>query len=228
MEKIRHYLKFIIPIFILLIIGFVCVYYYINNNTKNNEVIKSEPIKKEEKKEEISKEDIYYYVDIKGAVNNPGIYRLKEESRVQDVINSSGGLKENADTSLINLSKKIFDEMVIVVYTKDEIEKYKNKEENLIEQNNKVVDNLVEKYVNNDALFEDNKSNQEENKNELININTATKDQLLTISGIGESKANSIIKYREENGNFNCIEDIKNVSGIGDSLFEKIKEFITV
>ena len=71
-----------------------------------------------------------------------------------------------------------------------------------------------------------NEDNEEENK--LVNINTASKEELLTITGIGDSKAEAIISYREENGDFKAIEDIKNVSGIGDSLFEKIKEFITV
>lgn len=74
----------------------------------------------------------------------------------------------------------------------------------------------------------DNTITQNTKNSSLVNINTATTKELLSITGIGESKASNVIKYREENGNFSSIEDIKNVSGIGDSLFEKIKKYITV
>lgn len=140
----------------------------------------------------------YYYVDIKGEVKEPGVYKLKEGSRVIDAINAAGGLKENADTYSVNLSKKITDEMVIIVPSSVE---------------NTTVNNNVTQNTKN---------------NILVNINTATTKELLSITGIGESKASNIVKYREENGNFSSIEDIKNVSGIGDSLFEKIKKYITV
>ena len=146
-----------------------------------------------------SNEKKYYYVDIKGEVKDPGVYKLKEGSRVIDAINASGGLKENANTYSVNLSKKITDEMVIIVPSNSE--------------NTNVSDNTITQNTKNSGL---------------VNINTATTKELLSITGIGESKASNIVKYREENGNFSSIEDIKNVSGIGDSLFEKIKKYITV
>ena len=139
------------------------------------------------------------YVDIKGEVKDPGVYKLKEGSRVIDAINASGGLKENANTYSVNLSKKITDEMVIIVPSNSE--------------NTNVSNNTITQNTKNSSL---------------VNINTATTKELLSITGIGESKASNIVKYREENGNFSSIEDIKNVSGIGDSLFEKIKKYITV
>ena len=120
--------------------------------------------------------------------------------------------------------------MFIIIYTKEEIDKYKKDTISTSVINKKLEKDIPKIDENNDANIvttSDNKtSNLEENK--LININTSTKEELLTLPSIGSSKADSIIKYRQENGNFEKIEDIKNVSGIGDSLFEKIKDYITV
>ena len=142
-------------------------------------------------------DDEYYYVDIKGCIKNPGVYKLIKGSRVKDVIELAGGLTSDSDTSNINLAKIIEDEMVINI--------------------NSVNDNSGNNYGMNST-----------NLSDLININTASLEQLMTLSGIGESKAKSIISYREENGNFNEIEDITKVSGIGQALYEKIKDYITV
>jgi competence protein ComEA len=165
-----------------------------------------------------------YYVDIKGEVNNPGVYKVDSNLRINDVINIAGGLTKNANLSLLNLSKKIFDEMNIKIYSNKEVQNaLKNiKEPTVIE-----VIKEIEKECNcpdiNDACI---KVESEENSS-LININTATKEELMTITGIGESKANNIIEYRKTTA-FNLIDDIKNVNGIGDSIFENIKNYITV
>lgn len=217
MEKIKENLKYIIPGVILVILSIVIVIlYYPKEEEKEVKITQKELPKKEEK------EDKYLFVDIKGAVNNPGVYKLKEDSRVIDVINESGGLKENADTSIINLSKKIIDEMVIIIYTKEDIQKYK---ENI--STKKIEEEIKKEIV---SIDKNNKAEISTNKeiSSKVNINTATKEELQTLSGIGESKAEAIIKYREEKGPFEKIEDIKNVSGIGESAFEKIKENITV
>ena len=227
-------IKYIIAIVILVIVGLAfAIYYYFDNN---KEEIKQEEVKIEKKeKVEIKQEEIkYVYVDIKGAVNNPNVYRLEENSRVIDVINLSGGLRDDADTSTINLSKKIKDEMFIIIYTKEEINKYKEKNTSTSKINEELNKNIVIIDENNDAKLDvktttEKKTNsKEELKDTKVNINTASKEELLTVTGIGESKANAIIKYRQDNGEFKTIEDIKNVTGIGDSLFEKIKEYITV
>ena len=228
-EKLKENLKYILIVIILISIIIALCLYYINLN-KNEIVIKENKnilSKKEIKKEK--KEEIYFYVDIKGAVNNEGVYKLKENSRIIDVVNEAGGLKENADTSIINLSKKIFDEMFIIIYTKEEIDKIKQETISTKKINEKLDKNIIIIDENNDANIKKktNKTTTDE-ENKVININTATKEEFLTLTGIGESKADAIISYREENGDFNAIEDIKNVSGIGDSLFEKIKEYITV
>jgi len=155
------------------------------------------------------------------------VYELEENSRVIDALNKAGGVLDTADTSLINLSKKIKDEMTIIIYTKDEIVAYnegKIKTEYVYIEVNNCPD-----QVNNACINEYTPSTENSNAEtkSLININSASIDELQNLSGIGESKATSIIEYRNTT-KFNVIEDIKNVKGIGDSLFEKIKDSITI
>jgi len=254
-EKIRDYIigvLIVIIIALIIIIGFV----YGNKTTKEN---KNEIIKEAEKVI-VEEEKNNYIVEIKGQVKNPGIYELEENKRINDVIKLAGGLTKDANTNYINLSKKIKDEMVIIIYSKKEIEEYEKslKEEKIkeiikyeiiekecvcpntindacIEEKDTVTNELEntkeESLKENNESEENNKveeSEKESNEeNKLININIATIDELQTIKGVGESKAKSIIEYRKEN-KFTKIEDIKNVSGIGDSLFEKIKDYITI
>ncbi len=157
-------------------------------------------------------------VDIKGAINSPGVYRMDCNKYVEDVIKEAGNLTEDADTSLINLAKKITDEMVIIIYTKEEVSNIDS-----TDGINKVIDNeCICPKINNDSLIQ-----EDVNDNILININTATLEELIKIPGIGESKARAIIAYRTNNGKFTTIEDIKKVSGIGDKLYEQIKIYIT-
>ena len=205
----------------------------IKNNLKNNEVYASSDKEilyannvvleeKEENKEEIS------FVDIKGQVLNPGVYKVYKNTRVIDVINMAGGLLDNSDTSKINLAKKVKDEMVIIIYSKEEIKKNEIKEVNINYSFNDALINDKDVLTNDNKISNSNTSNSNISKeNKLVNINTCTKEELLTLSGIGESKANAIISYREENGGFKTIEDLLNVSGIGNSIYEKIKNYIT-
>lgn len=221
MEKIIKYKYIIIGIFLVLLFSL---------GTVLNKEKKEEPIEIKEIKENIEEEKIndeYVYVDIKGYVNNPNVYKLSSNSRVIDVIEASGGLKNNADTSIINLSMKVFDEMVIIVYSKDKIESIKNgiKNPTIVEIIKEVEKECICPDINNDACIND--GNNDEEVNSKININSASKEVLMTLSGIGESKAEAIIEYRE-NTLFTKIEDIKNITGIGESIFEKIKDYITV
>ena len=214
----------IILIIVSIIVGLSIFYYQKNNKKeKKKEIVEVEEtddlkIKEKDKEKEV---EIEYKVDIKGAINLPGIYTMKSTSRVIDVINEAGGLTEAADTSVINLSKKIIDEMVIIIYTKEQVSNFsKVKETEKIIQDK--CNQIDENSLKNDACI------KTEEITSKISINTATKEVLMTLQGIGESKANDIIKYREENGLFNNIEDIKNVPGIGDNLFAQIKEDITL
>lgn len=242
LEKIKknlfkHWKLSLIVIFLIIIVIAISVYLYFNFNIeeeiKEEVVLEKLEVETDNEKDEQTKEDIIQEItfDIKGAVKNPGVYEIELGKRVNDAINLAGGLKSNADNSVINLSKKLKDEMVIIIYTKEEIKK-------MLEGD--TVIKVIEKEcvcpkLENDACVEDKITNEktdvsidESKQEELVSINTASINELTSISGIGESKAKAIIEYREKNGDFEKIEDVKNVSGIGESLFEKIKDYITI
>lgn len=176
----------------------------------------------------------YLVVDIKGEVRRPGVYFLDEGKRVIDVVKKAGGFTVYADSSANNLSMKIKDEMVIVIYSESEIANYvatKEKEEKVKEKCSQdvVVNNSCIGSSSKDEKTVSQKDDVKESsaENSIVNINTATLEELMTLSGIGESKAKAIIEYRKTK-KFSKIEDLKEVSGIGDALFEKVKDSITV
>lgn len=248
MEKIKFYLeKYKLYIIIFLIFVFVFISLCFILLKKDKDVVKKDIII--EKKEEVNIErntelnsDIKNVrVDVKGYVEKEGVYELDSNSRVIDAINKAGGLKKGANTEYINLSKKVMDEMIIIVYSNDQVNKFKEEEKEIIyiEYKCECPDNINDSCITendtvntNGVKQEDNDKNngeeKEDNKDTLISINNATKEKLMTLPGIGESKAESIIKYRQENGDFKKIEDIKNVSGIGESVYNKIKDYIKI
>lgn len=188
---------------------------------------------------------ISIYCDIKGSVNSPGVYEIKNNYTIIDIIKDAGGLKSDSYTNKINLSKKVKDEMVIYIPSKTDIEKIKllencdcskfkkncNEEnieiKNTIETTTTTSKQQTETAITKEQTTQTPQTTTEEKKLP-ININTCNISDLLKIKGLGETKATKIIEYRELNGLFNNIEEIKNVNGIGDVLFNKIKEFITV
>ena len=196
---------------ILLFIAFLVITYLLQDKSNDNPIEMVDTTTKT-----TEKIDRNFYVDVKGAVKDPGVYLVKDGERVIDVIDKAGGLTRSADTGNINLSKRLTSEMVVYVYTKKEIKEGSIKSECNTECNCETIEinNCVDKGAS--------------QSNNLVNINTATLDELMSLSGVGESKAKAIISYREENGNFKSIEEIKNVSGIGDALFDKIRGEITV
>ena len=212
---------------LLLVIGSFFIYknYTAENKEEKNIVLNT---KKDTKKDEEEEEEDYYQVDIKGEVINPGIYTVKEGSRVIDVIRLAGDLTEVADTSVLNLSKKVKDEMVIIVYSYDEVVNFTaTKEKEEIEQEACLSQNGIQ----NDACIKDSTDDTSSSSVVIsgkVSLNTATLDELMTLPGIGESKAQAIIEYREEVGAFQNIEELKEVSGIGDAIFDQIKENITI
>lgn len=149
----------------------------------------------------------YVYVYVCGAVRQEGVYRLPEGSRINDALILAGGLTEDAASGVLNLAESVQDGQKLYFPTKDEMENQQG--------------------VPVDGTYTDGQANNSE-QSQKIDINTADKEQLMTLSGIGEAKAESIILYRAEHGNFAQIEDITNVDGIGESLFQKIKEYIYV
>lgn len=195
-----------------------------SNNIVLNEDNKDTSDNADNKSKEEILEEPKYYIDIKGAVKKPGVYQISANSIVNDGIKLAGGLLKNADTTTINLSKKISAEMVIYVPKKDEVVKTTT---NITVTKNQEIPNDASISDNNKPASKDNSSTQTPNKT-LVNINTATIQELTTLSGVGEAKAQDIIDYRTLNGNFKTIEDIKNVSGIGETLYAKIKDYIIV
>lgn len=226
-----RYRKVLILSFIIVVVltlSGIGVYFHFSNSTNKIEkdklpVLSSVTNEEVEDEKKTSEEVKLYYVDIKGHVVTPGLYQLEQGSRVMDAIMKAGGVLETGDTSVINLGKKITDEMVIVIYSKEEVQnftKVKEQEQIRLEECKKQND------IQNNACVSFEQEEQEVNSK--ISLNEASIEELQTLPGIGESKAKDIIEYRETNGKFETIEDIQNVSGIGEKLFAKIKDYITI
>ena len=195
---------------------------------KNDKKLNDEDIALVEEIEEIKPEVLAevkekeYYVDVKGSVKNPGVYKVKEGTIINDVIALAGGLKSGASTKNINLSKKISDEMVIYIYTAKELTNLNKESECHCDK----VD--ISSCEGASVIISDNVSTSSNETKGLVNLNTASKEELMTLSGIGESKALAIIDYREKNGGFKTKEELMNVSGIGEASYKKIESNITV
>lgn len=159
----------------------------------------------------VSEDSIYVYVS--GQVKNPGVYCLKSSDRVFMAIDKAGGLTDKAQKTGIDMAKVLEDGQNLIILSQKEYEK------SLKEKNEKSA---------NDESSDNSNSDKEGTEGSLVNINTADISQLTTLSGIGETRAKAIIAYREENGDFKSKEDIKNVSGIGESTYSNIEKMITV
>jgi competence protein ComEA len=201
MQKIKDFIYYNRKeiIISLVFILFFISYIFVTNNEIDDYKENIEIVKEEPKEEVINNEIV---VDIKGEVNKPGTYKIESDKRIVDLITLAGGLTSSADTNDINLSEKLSDEMLIIIPSLNGVNK---------EDNNQVITKPVVK--------------EKDNK---VSINNGSLEDLMSIKGIGESKARSIIEYREKNGKFTSIEDITKVSGIGQTTFEKIKDYIKV
>ena len=177
----------------------------INKEVKESDGNTSENKNNEEiENQESSKETIVVHVS--GAVNNEGIVELEADSRVADAIEKVGGLKPDANMKEVNLASKLEDGMKIYIPSNTEQE---------IQENN-----------NTSSIIQNSTANKKQTSK--ININTATQEELDSLPGIGPSTALKIINYRKENGKFSKIEDLKEVSGIGEAKFNQLKDLITV
>lgn len=169
-----------------------------NTQSKNEVKVIEQENSEKESNEKPKNEKIFVHID--GEVNKPDMYEMKNGDRVKDLIDKAGGLTDTADKSKINFAIKLKDEMKIYIY---KVGENQNSENNIISENSSNVDN------------------------KLININTASEEELCKLTGIGTIKAKLIIEYRQKT-KFSKIEDIIKVSGIGKKTFEKIKDKITV
>lgn len=191
---------------------------------------------KEEEKQEESKQKIYVHID--GMVKKPGLIELKEDARLNDAIEKAEGLTDKADTELINLAMQLEDGTKIYIPSIDDRKRNEeNKQveeennENKLNDDNGIIKIGKEELDNNTktnvSKVSTKKSNSHaKNENGKVNINKASKDQLMTLKGVGNSTADKIIEYRNKEGGFKKIEQLLEVSGIGESKFNKIKENI--
>ena len=176
--------------------------------------------------EEKEKKTVKVYVC--GAVRSPDVYSLDEDMRVVDAVNLAGGFTEDAGTDYLNLAAAVTDGQKIYIPTNVEIEKALAEGGELYGTVVNITTNTpgVEDISN--ANVKNNTANTQTDTNGMVNINTADKATLMTLPGVGESKADKIIAYREENGGFSSIEDIMLVGGIKEGLFNKVKDKICV
>ena len=195
-------------IFIVLNIGKVTEF---NKEEKENTIINASieesknDIEEKENKEEPKEMGTGIFVHIDGWIQNPGVYEIKENDRVNTIIEKAGGLKEGASIKSINLAARLSDGDKIYIPNREE-----------------------EKQIETTEVKGNNTGTVKITKNSKININKASISELKQITRIGESTANKIIDYRENVGKFKKIEDIKEVKGIGDSKYESIKDKITI
>lgn len=171
--------------------------------TDDNSVeVNAEPIKEVKGENQLTKGTKMIVVEIKGEVANPDVYEISEGSIIRDLITKAGGLTNEANIGKINRADKLRDNQLIVIPNKNELSNA-NTNINVSKEGNTAEDGI-------------------------ININTASLEELQKINGVGEVKAKSIINYREKNGGFKSIDEMKNIEGIGDKTFEKMKDQITI
>ena len=200
-----------IIVVVLIIIMCIVIGYYIISKTKKYDYSEIEKIpniieEDQEVNDNIAENKIV--IHITGEVEEEGVIELEKGARISDAIEEAGGTTEEADLSNVNLAYSLSDGQKVKI-------------PNINEKDEEII--VVEEKAGDNIIIEGNKS-----KEEKININKAAQTEIETLPGIGPSTALKIINYRNEHGKFKNIEDIKNVSGIGDSKFENIKEYICV
>lgn len=208
---------------IILAISNVIMYCYFKNNPAIKEVTKEKLLIESEESHDL------ITVDIKGEVKKPGIYQVAFDSNINDLIKLAGGLTKNGTTSNINLARHLTDQSVIVIKSK------KQSTAKVVEIPCVCPDVEITKCES--SVIEIEKSSKlegeapkpvikEASDDQKVHINSATKEEFMTLSGIGEAKADAIIAYRNQNGLFTKLEDLINVSGISENIFNKIKDSI--
>lgn len=198
---LQKYWQYLVGVVVVLLILICSILFYNKSENQMNEEFSMVSTSTSEsfESESISQQ---IYLDIKGAVKKPGMYEGMLEMRVWDAVMLAGGVREDADTKQVNFSERIVDQMVIYVPTIGE-----------------EVQELTSSEDSEDGL---------KSTTNKINLNKANEAELTTLTGVGQKKAQEIIRYREENGGFKSIEELKNISGFGEKTFEKLKDSISV
>lgn len=193
------YKKSLLVLFCIALFASVSTFYYLYTQEDTTPIITDNTQTQIQDKQE----DITITVYVSGEVNSPGLVELPSDSRIADAIKACGDFTPLADKAKINLAQKLTDGMQIQVNSKTPVN-----------NSNEQVNDTNSNSPNNNS------------SSNLININTATKEDLDTLPGIGPATAQKIIDYRQEHGNFSSIEDIKNVKGIGEAKFSKMQDKI--
>lgn len=188
----------------------------VNTNQENEQIYKNTE----------SSEKIYVYIT--GEVNSPGVVLLDNGSRIVDAIEAAGGITDKANITKVNLVYILQDGMKINIPNQNDLKNNENFEYITMSSGDEKNDANINNSASNTSSEESSSNKESAFKISVVNINTATQTELETLPGIGPSLALKIINYRKENGKFSSIEDIKNVSGIGDAKFENIKNYIRV
>lgn len=200
-EILKKYLKHLILFVFILCAG---VIHSCSMSRESTEVVletsevQSQEVQEESENREEPKKVCVY---ITGCVAAPGVYYVAEGTRIYEVVELAGGFTQEAARDYLNLAEEVFDAQKLIVYSNSEA--------------------VTAPSVQTAGEASDGKS-------ALVNLNTADKETLMTLPGIGESKAEAIIQYRKDNGDFSAIEDVMNISGIKEGAFAKIKDKITV
>lgn len=213
----KYKVGIIASVVIIILITFAFMYKYFYQDDSSEDLIINEIENQQD--EEVVEEGLFelgtkkgkIIVHVVGEVNNPGVVTLDEGARIIDVIKSAGDKTEDADLSKINLAYIVEDGTQIYVPRIGE-----NREE------------LITEEAGNGVIVNSSSLSKEESKELKVNINTASLEKLITLPGVGNSTAQKIIEYRNENGKFKDIEDLKNVPGIGESKYNNLKEMITI
>lgn len=212
-QSMNHFNKKqkIIAIILITIIG-IGIYCYTNaiENTSEEEIENVLEVAQTNTTKETEEKNIF--VHIAGCVQKEGMLELSSNSRIADAIEKAGGLTQEADLSDINLAYLLEDGMKIYIPNQNERQ-----------ENNEKTENIPKAENTSSMQIQDTSTKQD-----VININTATQEELDTLPGIGPATATKIIEYRKEKGKFKQKEEIKEVSGIGEAKYEKIKEYISI
>ena len=218
LEKLSHKQKILVVIGVsaILIIAFIFLYKYLyreENQVSSNDINQNELEQNVINQFELSKNKNNIMVHVIGEIKTPGVVSLDEGSRIIDAINECGGTTDNADLSKINLAFVLEDGVQIYIPRVNE-----NNENPIL-----IKEDAGEGIITETATQEDSQTKQIK-----VNINTANEEKLKTLPGVGDSMAKKIVAYRNKNGKFNTLEDLKKVNGIGESKYNSLKEYITI
>lgn len=196
--------------------------------SKSNEILSpdiSSSVKNTSLSSAQEKTSTAFFVDIKGAVKEPGIYKATHKMRVADIVSAAGGFEKTADRNQVNLALKLVDQQVVYIPFKGEIDR---KPPTTMESG--VSGQLGNSNAETEAGLTSTMSAQGDDgqSNSKMDLNKVTKEELLELDGIGDKKADLILTYRTQHERFNKIEELKNISGIGDKTFEKLNERLMI